>query len=1056
MRLFFIVLVISFSFFNKNYNVIDKEIIDQDYQDEVLRTWISIIENAYSFPDSSHNRISTFNIASEDFFDLYKKSGDTIYLNFALNEADSEQRNQIISELSNYEKIKVTQIIQKLENYILPDNYFDLSPFNVEDIYHFYNINIPKEHEEKARQLLDYWSISLPQEYVTDDLLTIFKIQSLVSGYYLLRDHQKVYELGKHLIENETFPASHFTIDFFLILDFSARSLGYFESSLRIHQKKLLPFIDLLDEKNTQALIRMNYAMILFRIGNFAEALKEFEDLYSNFEYVTYQDYKAAIFNNLAIIYLNTGRFNQYLDFQLNALRIAEEDNNYNQQIAILRNLYIFHQRQNETELAFNYLERALQLAYEKNITEELAPLLISLGIYNRTVEDHPVRGLDFFYEALRHADMYSNYRQIFNSYYEIAISYLMLEDFATAEKYIRDNIKLSQSRNDNRGYIQSNILLANIYLNSGKLAEADSVLAQFTNTDFQLLAFDARVLAHNLSIKIQMEYGNYLDAYSVSTEIMTEVIDWLRESSNQETGHMRMDEEFSEAFRLHLDLSYRVNRPEEALYTIGNLRSISRSGFYNNPLLKSQILTQEELIQEYQLGEKIRQLRGQYAMATAGQKVTVSNELIAVMSQRNNLLNSAFRTTPDTPYINLLRQLQRELRSDQMVFYIAVFDGQFFRFTITRENVGMKVYPKDDYYQEIIQKATSAVSNGNTNLNYLYEVYSAFFEGQIPEKINHIYFIPDGRFYMLPLSILPLTVPDSADGYNTATYFVERYSVSYANTLSDIVKKRGDQNNNFQYDMAGFGISNFSAAGHPDLASLPFGPHEIVRSAEALNRFNRKRIYLENESTKENFSEVAGKSRILHIATHSRVDNNNPLFSALYMHNGLSQKPEENMLLSDNLTGVLYAHELFHMNLNADLIFLSSCESGTGSYLQGSGILGFSRAFSYAGAQSLSLNLWPVSDRTASEIAIRFYEALNMGINKANALRDAQISYLKNNNADPFYWGAFVLYANIDPVISAKHKYEMVYYLFIPILIALAFTYRFFRSQLYKLSSAN
>ncbi|TVP97763.1 MAG: CHAT domain-containing protein [Balneolaceae bacterium] len=1047
MRLFFFFFVIMFSFSFATCNVNAKEMLNQDYQNEVLKNWIIIVENAYTLPDSSENGTPGYNIASEHFFDLYKKSGDAIYLNFALHEADRGKREQIINELGIYERKVVSHIIQKLNNDILPDNYFDLTPFTVANIYHFYNITIDQGQEAKAKLLLDYWTSLLPNIYETDDHLIIFKIHSLVSGYNQLGDYQTAYRLGEYLIEKQPFPASHFAVDFFLTLDFSAKSSGYYVSSLKILQEQLLPLSEFLDDKYIQAIIRMNYAMTLFRIGNITEALKENEQVFSNLEYLPNPNDKAAIFNNLAIIYLNTGRFNQYLDFQLNALRIADKENNYSQQILILRNLYIFYRRQSETEQAFNYLEKALHLASEKNITEELAPLLISLGIYKRTVEDQPADALDYFYEARNHAINYSNYRQIFNSHFEIAMTYLLLEDFETAEKYINDIINLSQSRNDNLGYVQSHITLANSYIKSGRLEEANTILSRFTDSDFHQLTFEFRVLVHNISLQIKMENGRYKDALNESSEMISEIIDWLRESSNQETGHMRMDQEFSEAFRLHLNLLFRLNRPKEALYTIGSLRNISRSGFYNNPLLKSQMLTQEELIHDYQLSDRIRQLRGQYATAAAEHKVSVNNELITAISERNHLLNRAIPQYHDTPYENALRKLRRQLRSDQMVFHISVFDGQIFKFAITRGKMDMKVYPKDDYYQGLIKNATSSLGNGNTNLKDLHEVYTTFFEGDIPKTITHIYFIPDDHFYMLPLGILPVLAPESSDSYRTTSYFMERYSVSYANTLSDIVNKRGIKNDDFYYEMAGFGISNFSDAGHPSLTDLPFGPVEIIRSAEVLDHLTEKKIFLENESTKENFREISGKSRILHIATHSKVNNNNPLFSALYMHNGLSNNANGE-LTPDEHSGIMYAYELFDLNLNADLIFLSSCESGSGSYLQGTGILGFSRAFSYAGAQSLSLNLWPVRDRTAAEIAVRFYEALNEGKNKADALRSAQMSYMNHNNSDPYLWGAFVLYGNIDPVISTKGQHHYLYIMYFTLMFALIVLFRLYKKR--------
>src|SRR5690625_5356366 len=89
-------------------------------------------------------------------------------------------------------------------------------------------------------------------------------------------------------------------------------------------------------------------------------------------------------------------------------------------------------------------------------------------------------------------------------------------------------------------------------------------------------------------------------------------------------------------------------------------------------------------------------------------------------------------------------------------------------------------------------------------------------------------------------------------------------------------------------------------------------------------------------------------------------------------------------------------------MDLNADLVFLSSCESGAGGHLEGAGILGFSRAFEYAGAESISLNLWPVRDQTAAHIVTDLYDNPHTGLNKAEALPQAQLKFMNQTNSNP------------------------------------------------------
>jgi hypothetical protein len=90
--------IFTFSF--ATCNVTAKEILNQDYQNEVLKNWIIIIEKAYTLRDSSENSAPGYNVASEHFFDLYKKNGDAIYLNYALQEADSEKKR------SNYQRAR--------------------------------------------------------------------------------------------------------------------------------------------------------------------------------------------------------------------------------------------------------------------------------------------------------------------------------------------------------------------------------------------------------------------------------------------------------------------------------------------------------------------------------------------------------------------------------------------------------------------------------------------------------------------------------------------------------------------------------------------------------------------------------------------------------------------------------------------------------------------------------------------------------------------------------------------------------------------------------------
>ena len=99
-------------------------------------------------------------------------------------------------------------------------------------------------------------------------------------------------------------------------------------------------------------------------------------------------------------------------------------------------------------------------------------------------------------------------------------------------------------------------------------------------------------------------------------------------------------------------------------------------------------------------------------------------------------------------------------------------------------------------------------------------------------------------------------------------------------------------------------------------------------------------------------------------------------------------------------------------MKLNADLVVLSACETAYGKVEKGNGIASLARSFMYAGAPSLIVSLWHVNDLATSKIMKRLYQNLSEGMNKAEALRQAKLGYIKSAKsiyAHPAFWSPFI-----------------------------------------------
>ncbi|MBD2858151.1 CHAT domain-containing protein [Spongiibacter sp. KMU-158] len=145
-----------------------------------------------------------------------------------------------------------------------------------------------------------------------------------------------------------------------------------------------------------------------------------------------------------------------------------------------------------------------------------------------------------------------------------------------------------------------------------------------------------------------------------------------------------------------------------------------------------------------------------------------------------------------------------------------------------------------------------------------------------------------------------------------------------------------------------------------------------------------------------------AGQYRNLHIASHGIFNAEEPMASALLLSK------------SESDDGLLSVAELFDLRLNADLVTLSACETGLGDITAGDDVIGFTRGFLYAGAESIISSLWKVSDAATNTLMQTFYKALpSQG--KSKALRNAQLALKDGSYSHPYYWAAFQLTGQYD-----------------------------------------
>jgi len=300
-------------------------------------------------------------------------------------------------------------------------------------------------------------------------------------------------------------------------------------------------------------------------------------------------------------------------------------------------------------------------------------------------------------------------------------------------------------------------------------------------------------------------------------------------------------------------------------------------------------------------------------------------------------------------------------------------------------------------------------------------------FEDVLAPYCDHLIFVPDGILYYLPFEALVRRDKKTDE----PRYLVEIYDISYAPSVSSLVylmeKERrelykktllavGDpvylyRNSGLskRWDNHEDALREIYLNNGFELSSLPHSKREVHRVARCFPE-DEVEVLLASQAKEEDIkSRPLEEYRVIHFACHGFLDEKTPMRSALVLT--LDDDSEED--------GFLQAREITNLQLDADLVVLSACQTGKGRLESAEGVLGLPRAFFYAGARSTISSLWKIDDKSTSEIMPQFYRYLTAGNNKARSLRLAKLNMLKSRFSHPFYWAAFVLNGDY---VSAGH----------------------------------
>lgn len=508
----------------------------------------------------------------------------------------------------------------------------------------------------------------------------------------------------------------------------------------------------------------------------------------------------------------------------------------------------------------------------------------------------------------------------------------------------------------------------------------------------------------------------------------------------------------------------YERDQDEKYLEELFRTSEYSKANFVRKALLTEDHLKKagipHSLIdEERRLSKKILQLdAGSYAGINEQEQRSIIEQKLSLLRSLDSLYQIMRKDYPS--YVNFqsesqipgLDEIQAKLSTNTVLIEYFWVNNNLIAMTIEQQNVRVYFLEQENLnsiireekkrWNHFAMDQTESTDQFDSFIQLHHHLYRILLEPLVADfndQIDDLVIIPHGEIEYVPFELLLETKPDSNSievrrrDYRKLSYLLKKYSISYSHSATlwawDALRPLSSQ------VYGGFApiyygdqltssraVRKYASDGQYDLQPLAYNRQE----AEELEQLLGGRTYLGEEATKEAFVRYADRYQILHLPMHSIADPNDPeQFSLVFSHN---QEEDDFQLLS--------VEELYSMDLNAEMAVLSACHTGGGTVQQGEGIISLSHGFTMAGCRNVLMSRWAVDDKSTYNIMSDFFINLKTGMTKAEALRQAKFSYLRNaSNKHPYYWAAYGLIQNYKEM-AIMEKSQKESYLFRSILL--------------------
>lgn len=754
--------------------------------------------------------------------------------------------------------------------------------------------------------------------------------------------------------------------------------------------------------------------------------------------------YLSQINNNLGNNYYNRHEYNKALDFFKKSLLIKKDinDKNISSTLNGIANCYKQLKKYKEADLYYlqsidniksfgdenHYRLGTLYLNYgilQNEIKNKNSVLKYFDLAYNVYLSNYGAKHPDVANCLMNMGDFYGEQKQNITSlkYYQKAII-SELDNFSDSTIYANPDLN----------EIEPQILILSILKGKAKgFSNLYKENEKVSDLDFSLDTYD---LCLNIIDKIRIGYQdeqskfalsqNEKDTYTLAIEIAVQLYELTKDKSYKERA-------------------FKYAERSKAASLMSSLNDVNAKNVGGIP-----VELQEE---EQQLRKDIASYREK--IYEERKRLNSDRKKISEWQGKLFELNESYnqmvlRFEKDYPkYYDLkyrnntieMSELQSRLSSDEILIEYSISDSSLFTFIVTSDSFEItKQEINSDSLNHHIEEVRNALKTNDfaENSSEFYQRYtkSAFnlyqtFIGPHSNVIQNkkLVIIPDGKMAYVPFGVLikQEANPDRMN-YRDLDYLIKSNTITYQNSATI----------GFSIEPAGFSFTTSKSvlafapsyngiddsilyterAYRDKLYPLPYTKEEVNNISHVMEGD----LYLDDFATEQNFKDHASDYDVLHLAMHTIIDDENPMYSKLVFTQ-----------TSDTVQdGLLNTHEIYNMNFNARMVVLSACNTGDGKLLKGEGVMSLARGFFYAGCPSIIMTLWTVEDQTGSNLMTNFYGYLSQGFEKDEALRQAKLKYLETADplkSHPYFWSGYVTMGDVEPLYDFDIMNNLVYF---------------------------